>query len=201
MLKRVAVFLAVSFIFCFFSSGVLFAQRTYSEPAVTAVERSGGKANVVFNGEIKIFNIIAENGDIKFPVYANQGRLYRQFGILNGDFKKRLYAVLTSTASETLAPSGSKILSFTINKREIIQNHQSVRAYYSVIFDGVIEVYCRIMEGKDDLWIAWPSSKNQNGRWNKDFEFKNAGLKRTIESALINDYNINKKNERKSKDR
>ncbi|MDR1418406.1 MAG: SpoVG family protein [Endomicrobium sp.] len=79
-------------------------------------------------------------------------------------------------------------ISFNINKLYKLKNNRTVKAFASVIFDDEIEVECRIMQGKEGLWIAWPSTK-VNNEWIKNFKFINKNLQSKVESKLIIDYN------------
>ena len=68
-------------------------------------------------------------------------------------------------------------------------------AFASVIFEELLEVECRIMEGKRGLWTAWPAN-NTSGGWKAEFVFEDKKLKKKVEESLAEKYK-NFKNERK----
>jgi DNA-binding cell septation regulator SpoVG len=82
-----------------------------------------------------------------------------------------------------VSQSGGEI-SFEINKFSRVKNHENVEAFCSVIFDGVLEVFCRIIKGKNGLWIAWPAHK-VDGKWVKDFDFVDLNFKERVEGTLM----------------
>jgi DNA-binding cell septation regulator SpoVG len=65
------------------------------------------------------------------------------------------------------------------------------KAFASIIFDDELEVDVRIMEGINDIWVAYPSNKN-NGAWQNIFKILNPKLKKRVEEHLIKLYSYEK---------
>jgi DNA-binding cell septation regulator SpoVG len=68
-----------------------------------------------------------------------------------------------------------------------LRGNKSTKVFASVIFEDDIEVECRIINGRNGLWVAWPSIL-KNGVWVKNFIFINRNLKEQVEKKLITDY-------------
>jgi DNA-binding cell septation regulator SpoVG len=176
MAKRRVVFFA-------FAALLIFSFPAYSELVLTGVEKDGNSCTIIFNDSIRISGISLSNGKISMPEYAKNGKIYKNFSILQRDFLKNLYeAVKLSKTSR----DSSKI-NYKINKFKIISSHKTIKAFSSVIFEEKLEVECRVMKGKYGLWVAWPSKKDGN-IWKKDFIIINKDLKNNIESELIRHY-------------
>jgi DNA-binding cell septation regulator SpoVG len=172
-------------VFIFFLSILLFFNHAFASLEITKISKKNSNFNIVLNNSIQILNIEMQNNELRFPIYKSKNKQYQQFSILKRDFK--LY--LRNSLLENKAFSNTKSISFNINKLCKLKNNIAVKAFASVIFDNEIEVECRIMQGKDGLWIAWPSSKINN-RWVKNFKFINKNLQKEIETKLIIDYNL-----------
>ena len=51
------------------------------------------------------------------------------------------------------------------------------------------------MDGKNGLWVQWPSQKKED-KWNKIFIIKDKNLKKDIEDKIINKYNKDIENDK-----
>ena len=183
--------LKIYFIFIVFFS---FLNISFAETAITRIEVKDNAYNVAFNGVFTISNIVLKekNGeyDIVFPVYASKGKVYAQFGILKRNFRKDLAKAL----KEMRESDEHFETSFAINKFSLSKKGGNIKAFASVIFNDDIEVECRVMDGKNGLWVAWPSSKT-DGKWRQNFEFTDKTVKNGVESLLIKEYTKKLNNE------
>ena len=179
------VFLALFLLFSVFSPA-------FADLIVTSINESGGKYSVVFNKSIEISNIkLNQDSDnpIELPLYKDK----RQFSLLNRDYSKKL---AKSLKQRKLSDNAESKISFKINKFKTIQNHKSIRAFASVIFEDVLEVECRVMESAQGLWVAWPANK-ESSKWIKEFRFTDKNLKGKVEAALIERYKENERTKSK----
>lgn len=172
----------------------IFFTPAFAQTAVTRVEQENGRYSVTLNNALKVSGISLKekNGvfDTVFPVYASKGKIYAQFGILNRDFRKRLVKSLR----ETNVSQEEFDTVFVINKLSLYRKKGHLKAFASVIFNDDIEVECRIMDGKNGLWIAWPSNKNGE-KWRSNFEITDRKIKNGVESLLIEEYTKKLNNE------
>ncbi|MCL2145039.1 MAG: SpoVG family protein [Endomicrobia bacterium] len=183
-MKRIIIFLAIiSLNFCYFKFS--FA----GELKITQIDSSGGTAyNIIINDAIAICNISLKNKEgknfVEFPVYAAGGKVYKQFSVLRRDYGEYLaYSIKENKISDY---KGST--EFKINKFSKVKKNGNIKAFASVIFEDLLEAECRIMDGKNGLWVAWPARKN-GGAWEPDFSFTDKKLKKQVESGLILRYN------------
>ncbi|MDR2399439.1 MAG: SpoVG family protein [Endomicrobium sp.] len=150
---------------------------------VTKIKKSGGFYEIVLNNDIKISGIFFADNTLEFPKYEGKNKNYKQFSILNRNFKNYLLQSLLNNKTLT----GEFSTSFKINKMSVLKNNKNLKAFVSVIFNDDIEVECRIINGKNGLWVAWPSSL-KNNVWVKNFRFINKNLQNNVEKKLITDY-------------
>jgi DNA-binding cell septation regulator SpoVG len=159
-------------------SSVLFADMK-----ITKIEKNIEYYNIILNNDIKILNIFFKNNHLEFPQYKGKYKIHQQFSILKRDFRNYLlYALVYDKIS-----SGRYTTFFKVNKMSVLKGNKPTKAFASVIFEDDIEVECRIINGKNGLWVAWPSIL-KNGVWVKNFMFINRNLKEQVEKKLITDY-------------
>lgn len=172
-----------------------FAGRTLK---ITALEENGdgsGKYDIVLNNAVAVKNIALKikNGvkEAEFPVYCSKGKIYRQFSVLKRDYGNYIADSLFSKKAEAFdGETGFRINKFSLNRKT-----GSIKAFASVIFEELLEVECRIMEGKRGLWTAWPANKTSGG-WKAEFVFEDKDLKKKVEESLAEKYK-SMKDERK----
>ncbi|MDR1941786.1 MAG: SpoVG family protein, partial [Endomicrobium sp.] len=152
--------------------GFVFSFTAGAELSVTDIENNKNGMSVTFNASLKISGISLSDGKIIFPVYANKGKVYRQFSVIKRDAALSLYNSLKSN----IVSKNSSAISFKINKFKINNKESSIKAFASVIFEDVLETECRVMDGRYGLWVAWPSSKNGKNI-QKQLEFIDKTLK------------------------
>ncbi|MDR3048234.1 MAG: SpoVG family protein [Elusimicrobiota bacterium] len=178
-MERNLILIVLSIIFLF----LINLKAVYGELKVTAIEHKDGKTNIVLNDMVKINGLKIKDGKIDFPIYASKGKIYKEFAILKRDFNQ----YIVDSISKSALSDCNDLISFKINKFNIVRNHKNVGASVSVILDGVLEIECRIMKGKDGLWVAFPAQK-QNNKWINHISFRDYDFKKRIETALISKY-------------
>jgi DNA-binding cell septation regulator SpoVG len=189
MKKITKLLFIISLFLCYFANS--FA----GELKITKIDIENNEVyTIIVNNSFVLYNLVlkVKNGksSVEFPVYAGNGKIYNQFSVLKRDYNE--YLVSSIKAGKESFFEGST--GFKINKFSIYKNPGNIKAFASVIFEDVLEVECRIMQGSRGLWIAWPANK-RSGKWAPDFEFADKDLKKRVESALIEKYN--KEDERK----
>lgn len=193
-LKPICIILEAMFrLLLVFTMVFLFTVNVFpADLLITAIEKNNNKYDITFDESFQIRNISLINNEgkneISFPVYAGSGKSYRQFGILKRDYRH----YLNDSIANTKTSEKTSTVNFKLNKFSITGRHKTIRAFASVIFDDEIEVECRIMEGRNGLWTAWPANK-YGGEWISEFVFLDKQLKSSVEAELINTYNKNKK--------
>jgi DNA-binding cell septation regulator SpoVG len=165
---------------------IIFFNYAFASLKITEISNKNNKFDIILNNSIQILNIELQNNEVKFPEYKSKNKQYQQFFVLKRDFK--IYLKDSLLGNKTLI-SNNKDISFNTNKIYILKNNKAttVRAFASVIFDNEIEIECRIMQGTNSLWIAWPSNKI-NDIWVKNFKFIDKNLQKKVETKLIVDY-------------
>lgn len=173
----------------------VFAGRNLKITALQESKDGGGKYDIVLNNAVAVKNIALKikNGakEAEFPIYCSKGKIYRQFSVLKRDYRNYIADSLFLKKAEAFeGGTNFRINKFSLNKKE-----GSIKAFASVIFEELLEVECRIMEGKRGLWTAWPAN-NTSGGWKAEFVFEDKKLKKKVEESLTEKYK-NFKNERK----
>lgn len=181
------LYLVFVFLFCF-------CQIIYAEMTINKIEMQDDKFTIVLNNALQISNITLskKNGefDIVFPVYASKGKIYIQFNIINRKFRNQLTEAIAKKEEQ------KEIVDtvFVINKFSLYRKKAKIKAFASVIFNDDIEVECRIMDGKNGLWVAWPSNK-VGDKWHSNFKFIDRKTKNGVENLLIKEYTKKLNNE------
>jgi hypothetical protein len=140
--------LILTIVICLLLSSVLFADMK-----ITNIKKNAEFYDVVLNNDIKITGILLRNNVLEFPKYIYKNKTYKQFSILKRDFKNYLLEALLNNK----AFPGEYATFLKVNKMLALKNNKSLKAFASVIFNDDIEIECRIMSGKNGLWMAWPS--------------------------------------------
>ena len=165
------------------------------ELKITQIETVNNSGyDITINNSISVHNVVLKNeggkNAVEFPVYAADGKVYKQFSVLRRDYNEYLISSLKENKKSDYAAAPD----FKINKFSKLKKEGNIKAFASVIFEDRLEVECRIMDGKNGFWVAWPANKKE-GVWKPDFSFADKNLKKRVEEALILKYN--KENERK----
>ncbi|MDR3256178.1 MAG: SpoVG family protein [Endomicrobium sp.] len=175
---------------------LVFCSYICAELKVTKIIKGNQSFDIILNDDIKLSNISLKNNNIELPVYISKNKTYKQLGILRREFRQ----YLVNSLSQNKMSSKTENTTFKINKLSPLKKHPTIKAFTSVIFNNDIEVGCRIMQGKNGLWIAWPSNK-KGDVWIKEFKFINKDLKKMVEKKLISSYTsiVNSYDKTKSK--
>lgn len=158
---------------------IFFTSLAFAELYISDLDKTADKYIISFNKSIKISNVILSGNEIKFPLYNEK---YKQIAIIDRGFKDYL---LKNVKNSDFNNKRGK-LEFKINRFEI-SKHKTIKVFASVIFEDKIEVQCRIMQGVDGLWVAWPANKYKD-KWIKEFVFIDKKLKKEIENKLLDTY-------------
>jgi DNA-binding cell septation regulator SpoVG len=161
----------------------MFSSALFADMKITKIKKNAQIYDIVLNNDIKILNIFLKNNQLEFPQYKSKHKIYHQFSILKRDFRNYLLDALVYDKTSL----GQYITSFKVNKISVLKNNKPTKAFASVIFGDDIEVECRIVSGRNGLWVAWPSNL-KNDIWVKNFMFINKNLQKQVEKKLITDY-------------
>lgn len=190
MRKKLSFVIIISLFLCYLSSA-LFAEELKTTKIIVT---SKNNYDIILNNAISINNIALKSKNdtsfVEFPVYVGNGRIYKQFSVLKREYEKYLASSIETKNEEKFEGD----ILFIVNKFSKTQKEGNIKAFASVIFEDVLEVECRVMHGKNGLWIAWPSNK-KDGKWVNIFSFTDKDLKKRVEGDLIQKYN--NENERK----
>jgi len=165
---------------------------------VTAVKVKHDKANrdrivaeIVVNGSVKIRSIVVDKiggvNVLKMPEYVSaSGKVFSDVSFLNKESENIvLRAILLN------APEGKHLFrnDFYINKFRTLRTSSSLKAVASVIFNGSIEIECKIFDGENGLWVGWPSSLNKKtGKRKKLVDIIDYKLRESVERKLLDRY-------------
>lgn len=140
--------------------------------------------------EIKVITASKTNViKLNYPDYQSKsGQSIPQISILDKGLSETIRQAIISAH-----PSSKKIntLSYKIAKINLFkQEKSSLKAFVEVIFNNAVMVEARVMDSKNGLWIAWPSRKDKDGKWIKQFDILNYNLKHNIEKFIIEKYKV-----------
>lgn len=130
--------------------------------------------------------------NVEFPTYiSKRGRVYPQVVVLDKNLNDRIIKVITTgrpeIVSEPLSQPSYKLGKYSLYKKST----STLKVFVSVIFEDMLEIECKIMEGRRGPWIAWPSRKDETtGKWIKQVVFKSIEYQRQIEQELLNRYKV-----------
>jgi len=134
--------------------------------SVTEIEIKEGIAQIVLNDSIEIKSI-------RLVVTSSGTELNLPRGIEIED--EYLEESITS-AIESGEPSEKKIKSVSYKITELVSNEEYFMA--SVVFNNVLLIQCRILEGEKGSWVLWP----------EDFRIIKSLLRKMVERSLIAKY-------------
>jgi DNA-binding cell septation regulator SpoVG len=152
------------------------------------VKNNNNSYNIVLNNAISINNILLKNKNdtnfVEFSVYVKNRKIYKRLSFLTREYGN--YIASSIARNEVYKFEGQT--SFKINKFSKVKKEGNIKAFASVIFEDLLEAECRIMKGKNGLWVAWPADKTADG-WKAELSFTDKSLKKRIDDALILKYN------------
>ena len=173
---------------------VLFlASNLYSQILhITNIEKQDNFISIELNEILEICNLklssVNEKYSIIVPKYQSKTSNYNYFSFLDRSFKDKVINSINNNIVEQTDNDTRNDITYKLNKFNII-NSNILRATFSIIFNDLFEVNATIMNGKNGLWVQWPSLKQQNNKWKKLFIIKDKKLKNAIEKEIINKYN------------
>ena len=173
---------------------VLFlASNLYSQILhITNIEKQDNFISIELNEILEICNLklssVNEKYSIIVPKYQSKTSNYNYFSFLDRSFKDKIINSINNNIVEQTDNDTRNDITYKLNKFNII-NSNILRATFSIIFNDLFEVNATIMNGKNGLWVQWPSLKQQNNEWKKLFIIKDKKLKDAIEKEIINKYN------------
>lgn len=173
---------------------VLFlASNLYSQILhITNIEKQDNFISIELNEILEICNLklssVNEKYSIIVPKYQSKTSNYNYFSFLDRSFKDKIINSINNDIVEQIDNDTRNDITYKLNKFNII-NSNILRATFSIIFNDLFEVNATIMNGKNGLWVQWPSLKQQNNKWKKLFIIKDKKLKDAIEKEIINKYN------------
>ncbi len=173
---------------------VLFlASNLYSQILhITNIEKQDNFISIELNEILEICNLklssVNEKYSIIVPKYQSKTSNYNYFSFLDRSFKDKIINSINNNIVEQTDNDTRNDITYKLNKFNII-NSNILRATFSIIFNDLFEVNATIMNGKNGLWVQWPSLKQQNNKWKKLFIIKDKKLKDAIEKEIINKYN------------
>jgi len=176
------------------------AQLFCDEIAVTEVKKieTAGRAvyeltvnNCILIKEIEVFEQAGKK-TIKYPQYVSQKkRAYPQVVFLTGQSKEAAKNAVLGGLSGKYPKQTTK---FEITRFSRFKKESSLKALCAVAFNGALEVECKIIDGKNGPWVAWPARKNaKNGRWVGQVIITDKKLRENIEGELLSRYESIKK--------
>lgn len=176
---------------------LIFSSKIYSQDLlyITKIDKQEDFISIELNNSLEIYNLkITDNNNIKTiisPQYQNKSTKYSYFSFLNKQFKED---IINSINTNKITEQEENKIDYKINKFKII-NSKTLKATFSVIFNDLFEVNATIMNGKNGLWVQWPSQKKDD-KWKKLFVIKDKSLKKDIEEKIINKYNKDIENDK-----
>ncbi len=177
---------------------IVITQETKSKKIyVTEVKKTGDLYSITLNNLIIIKEIKLKTTKIgtrtivnlEFPTYiSKRGKAYPQITLLNKELSDKILSIITSMKPETMPSSYEP--TFKLGKYSPYRRSKSsLKVFASVIFEDVIEIECKIMEGKRGPWIAWPARKDEStGKWKKQVVFVSKEYQQKVEEMLLNKY-------------
>jgi DNA-binding cell septation regulator SpoVG len=165
MPKLIKMSLLVALIFVF-SLASLVNGETQNRFSITEIKIEEGIAQIILNDSIEIKSI-------QLVVTSSGTELNLPMGIEIED--EYLEESITS-AIESGEPSEKKIKSVSYKITELVSNEEYFMA--SVVFNNVLLIQCRILEGEKGPWVLWP----------EDFRIIKSLLRKMVERSLIAKY-------------
>jgi DNA-binding cell septation regulator SpoVG len=178
----------------------LFAVSADNDIKVTAVKvidkQEYGKpfAELEINKAIKIREIeiigTGEKQELRFPAYhSSRKKVYPQVRLLTPQaVEAARRAVITRQADNAGVP-GAAALRYKIVSLKRFRRPSSIKALATVRFNNALDVECKVMDGRNDRWIAWPARKpSGGGQWIKQVTITDETLRGAVEAELLDAY-------------
>ncbi|MDA3793106.1 MAG: hypothetical protein PF545_05585 [Elusimicrobia bacterium] len=161
------------------------------EISVTNIRIADNTATVEINNVIEIKDIEIDGKKVVFPYYkSSSGKIYTQITFLTDESRK---IVETAVLNNKNTPKAIKKINYKITEMSPSGKEGTVKGFAAVVFNGVFEVQCKVMESsrtKGEYWIAWPARAPEKGEkgWKDQVAITNPKVKRIVEDSLIKKY-------------
>ncbi|MEN3013068.1 MAG: hypothetical protein ABDH23_00415 [Endomicrobiia bacterium] len=158
--------------------------------------------NIVLNNVIVVKNIKLhklnigkkEVLELELPSYtAPDGREYPQIRILSEEFQERILKAILENKKENFDFKNNSFPRFEIKKFLPVKKEGKVKVNASLVFEGTLEVICKIVEDENNVYVLWPAEKlKTTDKWIKKIEFLSKPYQKIIEKQLIERYKVYK---------
>lgn len=152
---------------------------------------SSPEVSVTLNGFLVIKEIkVRQVGDrisLQFPEYVSRKkRVYPQVVLLTRQANEAVRKAVAGGKAEAGKAISTR---FAISRFSPFRGRSVIRVLATVSFNDAVAVECKVMEGKNGPWIAWPSRKSkESGQWVRQVVFTDKRMKEAVEQALLERY-------------
>lgn len=152
---------------------------------------SGDLAEITINGcmEIKDITVMRSGGRVeaKFPEYVSRRkRVYPQVTPLTAQAREAIHEALASGRPRAEKTPATK---YAITRFSPLSIKSNLKVIAAVSFNDSIEVECKVLEGRNGPWVAWPSRRTkERGRWFRQVVITDKRMKESIEQELLDRY-------------
>lgn len=158
--------------------------------AVTLSAASGeNRAELTLNNAILIREVrlltIGGRQALRFPEYVSRAKKVFPQVVLRT--RQSRDAVMTAVATGRGGIS-EKPVRFEIDAFRPYRKRSSLKVLATVVFNGAVAIECKVIEGRNGPWIAWPARKGADGRWVDQVEITDKRLREAVEQDLLTKY-------------
>ena len=175
---------------------ILFCSRLFAgEIVVTDVkkEKNNGRQSyeITINNCITIRDIeVIERGprkELKFPDYISQKKqAFPQAMLLTRQSNE---AVKKAIFEGAVGAGQIPLTEYKITQFSKFNKKSSLKVICAVSFNDAVEIECKIIEGKNGPWVAWPSRKLKNkGGWVDQIVITDKRMREAVEQDILSKY-------------
>lgn len=135
--------------------------------------------------EVRVLSIGGRQA-LRFPEYVSRSKkVFPQVVLRTRQAREAATAAVTERRSAASAPR----LNFAVEKFQPYRKRSALKVFATVVFNDAVEVECKVLEGKNGPWVAWPARKEQDSRrWVDQVSFPDKKLKEAVEQDLLTKY-------------
>jgi DNA-binding cell septation regulator SpoVG len=174
---------------------VLSVKLFCDEIAITEVKKNKTDGRTIYEisvndciliREVEVL-VLGDKKTIKYPQYISQKKqVYPQIIFLTRQSKDAVRKAVFGGETGKYPKQNTK---FKITRFSKFKKESGLKALCAVTFNSAFEVECKIIDGKNGLWVSWPSRKNtQNGQWVQQIVVTDKQLRENIECELLSRY-------------
>ncbi|MBI4178667.1 septation protein SpoVG family protein [bacterium] len=159
--------------------------KTASGLAITEIRKGeGGKYSATLNGAIVFRELTLQNDRLFFPKVPGRGDqsfhiVYLKDRTIADQIKA---AIQAGKATAKGAPGELKV---TEVKWREFGREGNLKGFANVMFNDAIEIKdCKLLDGKNGLWVAWPSVKKDGEFYDLIFAL-DEGVRKQVTEAVI----------------